>query len=302
MGAAFTSVNIDDPRMAHRPFRRSDYLREWTELKRAWTLHRRGQNVFSKGILKKATAELYPDKPLTGLADWLYRLAIQIQGGGGEKDLRDAAEFLRTAVGKPQFAAFQAHYNQSMAGGRGRRYLTTISEYFDQYSEYSQVQFLISGGLPPPDDASVTSVAFDKTKMFYGNSFEALADQYDLIAMLNNIIQGRQFDTFSKLTLKQYYEIDKSGRANCFKAEPALTSFASEFDNQVRNASHHGGMEFDPVTQIITYRAGKGGTGSEMQMTYTEYLVRCVRIFSQLLRLMTIELILTQQAGLLEPL
>ncbi len=302
MGANFTTISIDDPRINQRPFRRPDYLHEWTELKRAWNLHRRGQNVFSRGIVKKISTELYPNEPLSGLADWLYRLTIQLQGRGGAEDFRAAADRLGEAVTKTGFAAFRAHYNRFMASKRGRRYLTAMSEYFDQYSDFAQVQFLVIGATPPLDDQRVASANFDRTCMFYGNTFELLADQIDIVAMLNNVNQGREYDNFAQLTLKKYYELDKSGRAACFAAEPALATFATEFDNQVRNASHHGGMDFDPATQIITYRAGKGGAGPEHAMTYTAYLVRCVRIFTQLLRLFTVELILMQRAKLSEPL
>ena len=302
MGASFVPVDIDDPRMQQRPFRRPDYLAEWKELKRAWTLYRRGQDVFSRGIIKKISAELYPREPLGGLADWLFRLAVQVQGRSGAGLFRATADRLKAALGTAEFSNFREHYNLFMQSKRGRIYLSIISDYFDQYSEFVQVQFLVSGGMPPSEDEMVSSTNFDKTKMFYGNAFEALADQVDLVAMINNILQGRNFDTFEQLTLKKYYEIDKAGRANCFLAEPSLASITSEFDNQIRNASHHGGMEFDPVTQIIKYKAGKAGTGAENEMTYTAYLVRCVTIFSQLLRLLAIELMLTKQAALKEPL
>src|SRR5262249_41178839 len=90
----------------------------------------------------------------------------------------------------------------------------------------------------------------------------------------------------AELSLKQYYLIDKSGRSNCFATESDLAAVSAEADNQIRNASHHGGMEFDASTQIITYRAGKGGTGSVQRMSYTQYLVRCVRLFMQIINIL----------------
>jgi hypothetical protein len=94
--------------------------------------------------------------------------------------------------------------------------------------------------------------------------------------------------------LKKYYEIDKSGRCKCFANEPDLAAISVEADNQLRNASHHGGMDFDSMTQMITYRAGKGGKGPTQQMTYTEYLVRCVRLFMQIMTLLQFELLMAQ--------
>ncbi|MDR6624730.1 hypothetical protein [Caulobacter segnis] len=302
MGGAFQPVSLDDPRLRQRPYRRPDYFAEWTELKRAWTLRRRGQDVFSRNIIRKATETFYPDQPLQGLADWLYRLASQIMGRAGMESFRFAAARIDEATRKPEFSALVAHYNSQMATKRGRKYLSIVSEYFDSYSEFSQVQFLMAGGVLPDAHFRVTSTDFNKTKMFYGNGFEILADQIDFIALVNNVLSGRKFDRFSELSLKRYYEIDKSGRANCFVADVALATFTAEFDNQIRNASHHGGMEFDAFSQTISYRAGKGGTGPEQQMTYTAYLTKCVEVFSQVLRLLMIELVLTQQVGLDEPL
>lgn len=138
--------------------------------------------------------------------------------------------------------------------------------------------------------------------MFYGNAFEMHAELIDLIAMLNNVIQGRSFDVFESITLEKYLTTDKASRSRAFSEDAALHTVASEFDNRIRNASHHGAMRFDPQTQIITFGTGKGNVGSEVSLTYAEYLAACVRMAMQVLLMLQFELMLSQGAGVRSPL
>jgi len=63
-------------------------------------------------------------------------------------------------------------------------------------------------------------------------------------------------------------------------------------DNQIRNASHHGGFLYRPDTKEITYQVGKGGTGLQQTISYTNYLLLCEKIFLSLTVMMRIELVL----------
>ncbi len=65
--------------------------------------------------------------------------------------------------------------------------------------------------------------------------------------------------------------------------------------------SHHGRLAFDSAAQLVRYRAGKGGTGPEQTLSYTEYLQRCVRIFLQAMTLLRGELIICDQFGIRHP-
>ncbi len=201
----------------------------------------------------------------------------------------DRAKGLSTSK---EFQDLADHYCKVMMPHRGVKYISVFSEYFSSYSEFAQVQFLITADQPVDPKTLVSSVNFSATKMFYGNTFETFGDLVDLIALLNNVALGRTYDTFERLTMKQYYQIDKSGRTKCFSEDPTLKALAIEFDSQFRNASHHGGLQFDPTLQTIMFRAGKGGQGTEQSMSYTEYLSKCVRITMQLVNLLQFELLI----------
>ena len=301
-GVKFSSIHVDDPKILQRPFRRPDYSQEWSELRRAWTLHRRDQKSLSRGIVRKASQNLYAGDPLSGLPDWIWRFCLHLTARNFHPRLHALMKKLDAIFESPNFPELIEYYRRNMVPQRGRRYIAIMTEYFRAYSEYAQVQFMLSGGVRPAADEHVSSTNFEITKMFYGNAFEVLADNMDLIAILNNVNQGRRYDTFVQLTLSDYYRIDKSGRANCFSGDAEFSQISAEFDNQVRNASHHGGMEFDQITQMISYRSGKGGTGPEMNMTYTEYLVRCVEIFMQIICIFQIELLITNNRKIEPPL
>lgn len=137
--------------------------------------------------------------------------------------------------------------------------------------------------------------------MFYGNTFETFASSVDILAYLNNLQSGRAFAQFSKLSQMEYLKLDKANRFNAFAMNAPFMALCQEADNQIRNASHHGSFQFDPQTQIITYRAGKGGTGPEHTISYVDYLVRSTRLFLQLVTLLRVEILMCQIAGARKP-
>jgi hypothetical protein len=157
------------------------------------------------------------------------------------------------------------------------------------------VQFSLTQGLDFDPGYRVGSADFDRVRMFYGNAFETLADMVDLLAFVNNVALGRDFDKFPVLTAKKYYDLDEIGRFGPFAESAPLASLCPEADNQLRNASHHNGMTFDAAAQIITYRAGKSGQGEPRSISYTDYLKRCVTIFLQTLNILLIELAIGQR-------
>jgi hypothetical protein len=168
-----------------------------------------------------------------------------------------------------------------------------MKDYFSAFDDFAQVYFYVSKGIEISESEIASSVSFDATKMFYGSAFEIFSSSVDILAYLNNIHCGRRFDEFEHLSRKQYLELDKSSRFNTFKENPQFYALCEEADNQIRNASHHNSFNIDVGSQIITYRSGKGGTGPERNMSYSNYLVRCNKIFLQTIVLLRLELILT---------
>ncbi len=231
---------------------------EWRDLRRAWTLNRRGQAPLSRGVIKKVSAALYPDSPAGSLEDWFWLFAQKVGRHENMRRLDALVERANEAAKQPGWQGLLTHYNNQMAAERGRKYLAVLTQFFEGYGEFAQVHARVVGGVPIEAHEHVGSVDFERSRMFYGNAFEMHAELIDLIAMLNNVIQGRDFGNFKSITLEKYLTIDKAGRSNAFAEDLALHAVAEEFDNRVRNASHHGAMRFDPETQVITFGPAKG--------------------------------------------
>lgn len=293
--------DLSPEQLAARPFRRPDYAGEWKRLKKAWSLHRNGRDKLSRRQIDAASQDLYSEDPLSDLPDWIWRLTMGLCQPAYESHLLDVMEAIRPVFPSERMALLARHYDENMATARGGQYFELMKAYFASYSEFAQVQFLIARGLAIPDDHKASSADFDSVRMFYGNAFEAFADLVDILAFLNNLLAGRGFDTFEALTLKKYYGLDKSSRFNPFALNPAFFRLCEEADNQLRNASHHGRLAFESAAQLVRYRVGKGRTGPEQTLSYTEYLQRCVRIFLQAMTLLRAELIICNQFGIRHP-
>jgi hypothetical protein len=203
---------------------------------------------------------------------------------------------IKPLIGTPEFERLLKVYDAELSIERGARYFELIKSYFISFSDFSQVLFLITQGLGVPDGDVASTVDFDKTRMFYGNAFEAYSSSVDLLAYINNIIAGRRFDEFQSLTREKYVALDKASRCNAFASNAAFTALCQEFDNQLRNASHHGGFQFDAANQTIKYRAGKGGTGAEQSIAYGAYLARSTNLFLQAMTLMRLEIMISHLA------
>jgi len=192
---------------------------------------------------------------------------------------------------------FADHY-AGMAEVRAERYFELMRSYFEGYDDFGQVHFLVIRGMDLPDDGSVTSINFNSTRMFYGNAFEAFASSVDILAYLNNIKAGRPFNQFENLTQEKYLKLDKANRFDAFASVPEFVMMCEERDNQIRNASHHGGMRLERKTQTIRFHVGKGGTGSERRMSYASYLARSANLFLQAMSLLRLEILMCHTTGM----
>lgn len=282
-------------------FRRPDYLAEWNDVRKAWALRRANQVKLEAARVHKFSPQYYSDPP-ENLSDWVWRLSLKVSGPDASVKAKAIISELEKLSGGNETEEFLEYYEAHMSKTRGQRYLSIFKEYFDAYSEFAQVLFLLHGGLDIPDGATASSVNFDRTKMFYGNAFEVLSSSVDLLACLNNLIEGRKFDTFLTMNLADYYKLDKSSRFNPFAKNAAFTDICQEADNQIRNASHHGSFQLDEKSGIISFRSGKGGQGPLQKLSYAQYLAKCCRIFFEINGILELELIMQTTLGTSAPL
>lgn len=284
-----------------RPSHPGDLADEWRVLSRAWSLERNKQSVLARARIKEINANVYAVDPIKDVPDWISRMSCLLTQPAYDQRVMDAVTAFGPLQGRA-FMPFRTYYAEEMAPKRGGKYLRLFREFFDAYSEFNQVRLLLATETPIDDDLQASSSDFRKTRMFYGNAYETQGELVDLLALLSNQLQGRAFDTFGQLpSIEAYLKLDKANRYAAFANVPAFAALTTERDNQLRNASHHGGIEFDPATQILTCRAGKGGQGADMTLTYTQYLTRCTTLFMQVVALYRFELILATHLQVRRP-
>jgi hypothetical protein len=64
---------------------------------------------------------------------------------------------------------FWQHYQENMREERAKLYFDIIKDYFEGYSDFSQVYNRVAADLEVPEDHVATSVSFDEVKTFYGD-------------------------------------------------------------------------------------------------------------------------------------
>ncbi|MER8661307.1 hypothetical protein NKH34_09215 [Mesorhizobium sp. M1148] len=284
-----------------RPFRRPDFEEEWRALKTAWSLYRRGKDHLLSDRLSAASEQFYKSEKLDDVPDWVFRFLVSMSGSEYGKLWKNVADKMEPLIRPNLFSDFLKHYAKTV-DERSERYFSIAKSYFDKYPDFGQVHFYAGRGDDLPEDSHVTSNNFDATKMFYGDCFEIFSSSVDILAMFSNMLAGRPFDKFERLELKDYLRLDKAGRFAAVEAVPEFAALCVEHDNKLRNASHHGGTKFDATSQMVRYRQGKGGSGEEQKISYSEYLLRSSRIFLQTMTLLRYELLMCNVTGMRPPL
>ena len=174
-------------------------------------------------------------------------------------------------------------------------YIELLQEYFKGYGDFSQTLVYVKMDEPLAGDRHASSADFGATRMFYGNAFELLGSHLDMVAALFNIVEGRQYDQLSKISLANYRSINKANRTACFAGHAVLSRLAVEYDSSIRNASHHRWFKLDARRENISYRSG--GTGALRTMSYAEYLYRCNKLLLQIMALACVDMTLLVRCG-----
>lgn len=185
--------------------------------------------------------------------------------------LRGLIRELRVAV--PQgLNEFEAYYRAELERENFSRYLSLFDDYFSNFDQFRQLLAYARVDRDDVDDLIVGGKRFNDVKLYYGQAFETLTSSYVTLACLNNLKQGRNFDSFASMTLSKYIkDVDKAKKSNPFLNEPVLAAFTKWEDSVLRNGSHHAAIARDG--ERVKYRSG--GTGAEHEIPYSRYLHLC---------------------------
>lgn len=249
-------------------------LHDWEFAKRVWSLFLNGRYDVCADYIEREHAKYRFDKPPEP-KEVIYSFCARIGRGRAKEVFEALAAEGEVAWGKSpaQLEALRDYFVENFAFGFLQGTHDIMAEYMKNYSEYSQVLIYQDRAVSLGEDARPSSAAFDDTKMFYGNAFEHLATYLVFPACLNNIVEGRAYNTFEKLTLEQYLTLNNASKSGPFTANPKLSKISDVLNNQIRNASHHRRMHFDPVHATIFYFPGKSDKAEFL--AYGEYLMLC---------------------------
>ena len=137
-------------------------------------------------------------------------------------------------------------------------------------------------------ERSATTVTLEDIKQLYQDSFEILGDILPSLLGLNNLIHRKNSqDVLPRRadvrTLQDYATLQKADRLDYFDGSETLDFIViGIFDNLVRNSIAHSSYDYDPVSQLITFR--HLGSDRTKSVYLVEFLESVWKIFVALLR------------------
>jgi hypothetical protein len=269
-----------------------DAIGHWRLLRNAYRFSRTGQEARFKEALGEFLGEEVPEKFLT-IENALVSFFVRILTPLGEPEFeRIVAEFKRANDSHhDEFLRLRAEFQQKK-WDRMDEYIDVFDHFFREYDEFNQVLVYVRRSLPLPANPYAPSTNFENTKLYYGEAFEVLGSNIDILASVNNILAGRSFDQLEHVSLRKYRESDKGRRGETLKTNSELSRLVAEYDNRLRNASHHRWLRLSHDRSEMVYQ--EGGSGPRQTVGYAEYLRRCCALTAQLMILASIEVVVLQ--------
>lgn len=262
-------------------------MTNWNSLKQIWRLENSGKYEISRKLnIKLSQKNKIPEE---GFANNLWRFlnAIFTQPDELRAELKEII-----ANNREEFIKFLYFYKFEIRPIHRKNQFQIMSEFYDGYNQHSQIFPYIRLNIPLSKIGKVTLTEFDQVKSFYANIYEFFAGAICIYTCLNNIKEGRPYDQLKNITLSKYLETDKAKRRESFISNLLFASLTEEFDSTVRNASFHNWFFLRADNETIELRSG--GTGALKTISYTEYLYRCGKMYSQFCKLFILELELDQ--------
>lgn len=224
----------------------------------------------------------------------LHALSVVAQGLTGQSGFKEVVVMIsavrRTQEANPQeFQRMVTSLKATYSADYIDRHLSVLKDYLAGYDQFCQAWVHATTTNSAIDRMSASTRELRQVKSFYANAFEQLASGLVLPACINNIEQGRPFDSFSLTSLAQYITSDKARRASCLETSTHFACLFSEFDSKLRNGAAHQGLRLRAGTShVIEYRTGDAKAWENI--TYAGYLVSCNRILICHLKLLLLQL------------
>lgn len=257
----------------------------WNIINKAWSFYNNGKEDF---LTKHLSSNFGDDSK--DFKEHLFEflaLFVNMKGRKLFDGVMDICQQIRNN-NPTKYEKFIKYFQRNLLKDHLLHSYDILKEFFDNFSDFNQTLIYSTVGIPFREDFEATSTNFEKTKMFYGNAYEVFTDHLITLALINNLLNRRDFDKFETLTLKKYKTLDKANRCGPFRNNPTLMEFSNCLDSQLRNASHHRKMTLDWDNKVINYL---NKSGSAKTIPYVDYLLKCSDIIVDLSTLLMIELV-----------
>jgi len=164
--------------------------------------------------------------------------------------------------------------------------METISSIYESFDLHYPIIIWILANQEDKESLYYPFNDFSQIKLSYGDIYEKLAELIFVFAALFNISEGRTFGTFKAMDLKKYEGLDKAKKADPFKSIPEFMLFCEEYDSSLRNASHHGHIQYNKSNNSIQYYTDN--IQNMKTITLKEYLIKINKIFINMLSVISI--------------
>ncbi len=270
-------------------------MNNWKALRRAWSLTLEGKAKIAQRFLAQYK-NMFDEEPDLDLNSQIFNFTLFFVAPKRYEKTVPVFELMKSVQGTnfEEYVKLAAYWEAEYRKSYSSRYLDLITSFMKSFDAFYPILVYLRMERDLDPTKVSTSFDFDGTKMFYGDTFELLADAFVIPCCINNLSQGRPYGVFETMDLPKYLSIDKANRANPFKGNPALSFLCEEFDGQIRNASHHGNMRLSPSKDEVVYSHGK--PPKEDRMTVTEYIASCCRAYMNALSLLQVGLMLCEHA------
>jgi|GEM_PF-6764245 len=161
-----------------------------------------------------------------------------------------------------------------------------FKSFFKYYHEFKQVKFVVAGDIELHSEHTATSLDFDDVKKIYADAYERVGKLLPSLATLINICSSRRHNEMSRIDWQSYLGASQANKIKIVEATPELSSYATSFNNHIRNAIDHESIAYDYLKDEIKWHdKDKQGT-----LTYAEFLIMTYDLMSTLANLICLNI------------
>lgn len=134
------------------------------------------------------------------------------------------------------------------------------------------------------DDYTLTTTNFEDIKNIYMSVYENLLNIYDLVILLNNILERDSYKVFPAVadvnkninTINQFKKLTKGNKLKFIERNKYYDTLMPDFNGKIRNAIGHESWEYEPFEHKVIFKKENGTIALEMYLL--EFVYECWKL------------------------